>query len=57
MTILFKEHKKYVNVKYKYFSLKKLKWLKKQSSENKHGVLVELFSHPLPVDSTWGNIV
>lgn len=52
MTILFKEHKKYVNVKYKYFSLKKLKWLKKQSSENKHGVLVELFSHPLPVDST-----
>lgn len=29
MTILFKEHKKYVNVKYKYFSLEKLKWLKK----------------------------
>ena len=55
MTILFKEHKECVNVKYKYFSLEKLKWLKKQSSENKPGVLVELFSHPFLVDSTWGN--
>lgn len=52
MTILFKEHKECVNVKYKYFSLEKLKWLRKQRSENKPGVLVELFSHPLLVDST-----
>ena len=51
MTIWFKEHKGYVNIKYKYFSLEKSKQLKKQSSENMHGFLVELFSNLLLVDS------